>query len=41
MSDDFTSADVRAWARDNGIQVGERGRIPVAIIKQFKAATGR
>jgi Lsr2 len=33
------SADIRAWAKDNGIAVSERGRIPASIIEQYEAAT--
>jgi hypothetical protein len=31
------TAEVRAWAASNGIKVGERGRIPEAVIKAFRA----
>jgi hypothetical protein len=33
------SADIRAWAKDNGIAVSERGRIPASVIQQYEAAT--
>lgn len=29
---------VRAWAASNGIELSERGRIPGAVIAQFRAA---
>lgn len=29
---------IRAWARSQGIQLADRGRIPVGIIEQFEAA---
>ncbi len=29
---------VRAWAASNGIELSERGRIPGAVIDQFRAA---
>jgi hypothetical protein len=29
------SGDVRAWARANGIQVNDKGRIPVKVIEQY------
>jgi Lsr2 len=32
------SADVRAWARDHGYEVSERGRIPSKIISDYEAA---
>jgi hypothetical protein len=33
------SADIRAWAKANGIPVSDRGRIPASIAEQYKAAT--
>ena len=35
---DVDSKAVRAWAASNGIQLSERGRIPSAVVEQFKAA---
>jgi hypothetical protein len=32
------SAGIRAWAREHGIQVSERGRIPASVIEQHEAA---
>ena len=32
------SGDVRAWARSQGIQVNERGRIPASVVEQYEAA---
>ena len=29
---------VRAWAKDNGYQVSERGRVPASIIEAYEAA---
>jgi hypothetical protein len=31
-------ADIRAWARSQGIEVSERGRIPASVIEQYDAA---
>jgi Lsr2 len=31
-------AAVRTWARDNGVEVGERGRIPAAVLAAYDAA---
>lgn len=31
---------IREWARRNGYQVSERGRIPADLIAQFQAANG-
>src|SRR5215831_18559987 len=33
------SADIRAWAKGQGIAVSERGRIPASVIEQYEAAT--
>ena len=33
------SADIRAWAKDHGITVSERGRIPASVAEQYQAAT--
>src|SRR5215831_345087 len=30
------SADIRAWAKDRGIPVSERGRIPASVVEQYK-----
>jgi hypothetical protein len=32
---------VRAWAREHGIDIKERGRVPAGIIDQYRTATGR
>jgi nucleoid-associated protein Lsr2 len=33
------SGDIRAWAKDHGIAVSERGRIPASLAEQYEAAT--
>ena len=33
------SADIRAWAKSQGITVSERGRIPASVTEQYQAAT--
>jgi hypothetical protein len=35
------SGDIRAWAKDQGITVSERGRIPASVVNQYQAATAR
>jgi hypothetical protein len=35
------SGEVRAWAKENGIAVSERGRIPASVVEQYYAATGK
>jgi Lsr2 len=34
------SGAVRAWAREQGIAVSERGRIPASVIDQYEIAVG-
>jgi nucleoid-associated protein Lsr2 len=34
------SGEVRAWAKDQGIPVSARGRIPASVIEQYQAAKG-
>ncbi len=36
-----SNAEVRAWAKANGLEVNERGRIPASIIAQYQAAAGK
>jgi hypothetical protein len=33
--------EVREWARSQGIDVKDRGRVPTELIVKFKAATGK
>src|SRR6476469_1846760 len=35
------SGDIRAWAKEAGIAVSERGRIPASVVEQYEAATKR
>ena len=35
------TTEVREWARAQGMEVKDRGRIPAEIVARFKAATGR
>jgi hypothetical protein len=35
----MSNADVRSWAKAQGIQVKERGRIPADVIGRYRAAT--
>ena len=34
-----TAADVRTWARENGIEVGNRGWLSTELVDRYKAAT--
>jgi hypothetical protein len=33
------SGDIRAWAKEHGIAVSDRGRIPASVVDQHEAAT--
>jgi hypothetical protein len=35
------TADIRAWAKDQGIAVSDRGRIPASVVAQYEAAAKR
>ena len=35
------SGDIRAWAKEHGLAVSERGRIPASVVEQYQAANGR
>ncbi len=32
------TAGIRAWAKDEGIQVNDRGRIPASVVKEYESA---
>ena len=32
------TASIRSWAKDQGIQVNERGRIPASVVREYEAA---
>jgi Lsr2 len=35
------SQAVRAWAKEQGIEIKDRGRVPANIVAQYREATGR
>jgi Lsr2 len=35
------SGGIRAWAKDQGITVSDRGRIPASVVERYQAARGR
>ncbi len=35
------SGEIRAWAKQQGIAVSERGRLPASVVEQYEAATSR
>jgi hypothetical protein len=40
-SDRQRSGEIRAWAKDQGITVSDRGRIPASVIEQYQTAARR
>lgn len=32
------SRDIRAWAKEHGIELSERGRIPASVVSRYEAA---
>jgi len=39
--DSPSTSQVRQWAREQGVPVGDRGRIPADLVAQYLAAHGR
>ena len=37
----LNTTEVREWARAQGIEVKDRGRVPAELVVKFKAATGQ
>jgi hypothetical protein len=37
----FSTNEVRDWAKANGIEIKDRGRVPADVVTKFRAATGR
>jgi nucleoid-associated protein Lsr2 len=37
----LNTTEVREWAKAQGIDVKNRGRVPAALVAEFKAATGQ
>jgi hypothetical protein len=35
------TTEVREWAREQGIEVKDRGRVPAELVVKFKAASGQ
>jgi Lsr2 len=38
---EVNTSEVRDWAKAEGIEVKDRGRIPAEVVARYKAATGR
>jgi uncharacterized membrane protein len=39
-SDGVDTVKVREWAKGQGIEIKDRGRVPASIVEQYKTATG-
>jgi len=37
----ISNTAVRSWAKEQGLEVKERGRVPAGILAQYRAATGK
>jgi hypothetical protein len=37
----ISNVDVRTWAKAQGLEVKERGRIPADVVAQYRAAMGK
>jgi hypothetical protein len=37
----FSTNEVRDWAKANGVEIKDRGRVPADVVAKFRAATGR
>jgi hypothetical protein len=37
----FSTNEVRDWAKANGIEIKDRGRVPADVVTKFRAATGK
>ena len=37
----LNTTEVREWAKAQGIEVKERGRVPADVVARFRAATGK
>jgi hypothetical protein len=37
----LNTTEVREWAKSQGIEVKDRGRVPAELVVKFKAATGK
>ncbi len=40
-ADGHNSTEIREWAKAQGIEVKDRGRVPAELVVKFKASTGQ
>lgn len=41
VTETVTAAPIRAWARERGIDLGNRGRIPASVVEAFAASLAK
>jgi Lsr2 len=41
VSGSMNTTDIREWARAQGVEVKDRGRVPADLVAKFRAATGQ
>ena len=39
--DGLSTTAIRDWAKANGVDIKERGRVPADVVAKFRAATGK
>jgi hypothetical protein len=39
-NDAVDTAKVREWAKEQGIEIKDRGRVPASVVEQYKTAAG-
>jgi hypothetical protein len=37
----LNTTEVRSWARENGYDIKDRGRVPADLVAKYQAATGK
>ena len=37
----FSTNEIRDWAKANGMEIKDRGRVPADVVTKFRAATGK
>ncbi|TVZ05048.1 Lsr2 family protein [Trebonia kvetii] len=40
-NDTVDTAKVREWAKEQGIEIKDRGRVPATVVEKYQAAVGR
>ncbi|MGH3289402.1 MAG: histone-like nucleoid-structuring protein Lsr2 [Streptosporangiaceae bacterium] len=40
-ADGLSTTEIRDWAKANGVEIKDRGRIPAQVVAGFRAETGR